>query len=193
MGATLAVLASLALLPLVPAFVLFKSLPSRATAIGPLSGLKVKLGGAFAGYVIVLVYLTVFYANNMNRPAYRSWQVHGALKYLGDGVAPNNTEVSCVLRPPLLAIEPDHTFAFEIPVVDGAEMPHLVFQAAGYEGQTVYLSQAVRYGENKYSAKVDAKNARIEFEQPITLRPKAAAPPYQPSVAAVPIAVGGSM
>jgi hypothetical protein len=54
----LVILFSVVLLPLVPAILLFKLLPSDATAEGPWKGLKIKVGGAFAGYFIVALLLT---------------------------------------------------------------------------------------------------------------------------------------
>jgi hypothetical protein len=43
------------LLPLIPAYILFKSLPSTAIVTGPLQGLKINLGGAFAGYFLLFL------------------------------------------------------------------------------------------------------------------------------------------
>ena len=43
------------LLPLLPAWILFRKLPSTAKVDGPWQGMKVKLGGAFAGYFVVLL------------------------------------------------------------------------------------------------------------------------------------------
>lgn len=47
----------LVLLPLVPAFILFKFLPSSGNAGGDAFGLTWKFGGAFAGYLIVFLLL----------------------------------------------------------------------------------------------------------------------------------------
>jgi hypothetical protein len=43
------------MLPIIPAFLLFKALPSRANASGPFHGLEIKLGGAFAGYFVLVI------------------------------------------------------------------------------------------------------------------------------------------
>jgi hypothetical protein len=52
----LLILVTLFLLPLIPAFLLYKFLPSKSTATGPFKGLNLKLSGAFAGYFILLLF-----------------------------------------------------------------------------------------------------------------------------------------
>ena len=59
----LVVLTAIVMLPLIPAFLLFKLLPSRAVVKGPLAGLDVSLGGAFGGYVALTVFVATFFAN----------------------------------------------------------------------------------------------------------------------------------
>jgi hypothetical protein len=54
----LVILFAVVLLPLVPAVLLFKFLPSDASAEGPWKGLKIKVGGSFAGYFLMVVLLT---------------------------------------------------------------------------------------------------------------------------------------
>src|ERR1700716_3283566 len=65
MGATytfLYVLAAVLLLPLVPAFLLYKFLPSKTSVSGPFKGLNLKLTGAFGGYfLLVLTAIGVFF------------------------------------------------------------------------------------------------------------------------------------
>jgi hypothetical protein len=43
------------LLPLLPAFVLFRFLPSSSDVQGPFKGLTVQIGGAFAGYFLTVL------------------------------------------------------------------------------------------------------------------------------------------
>jgi hypothetical protein len=52
---SLLILVCVILLPIVPAFLLFHALPSKAFVSGPLEGLKINLGGAFAAYFAVVV------------------------------------------------------------------------------------------------------------------------------------------
>ncbi len=52
----ISVLAAVILIPLAPAFILYKLLPSKASVKGPFKGLDLNLQGAFGGYfVLVLV------------------------------------------------------------------------------------------------------------------------------------------
>ena len=55
-------LAAILLLPLIPAFILYKFLPSKTNVSGPFKGLNLKLTGAFAGYfLLVLTAIGVFF------------------------------------------------------------------------------------------------------------------------------------
>jgi hypothetical protein len=56
------ILAGILLLPLIPAFILYKFLPSKATVTGPFKGLNLKLSGSFGGYfLLVLVSSGIFF------------------------------------------------------------------------------------------------------------------------------------
>lgn len=72
-------LAFVVLLPIVPAYFLFRALPSEADVTGPLQGLTIKLGGAFAGYfaLLVLVLSTHTFWNPPPVPASQTWDVEG--------------------------------------------------------------------------------------------------------------------
>lgn len=72
-------LALVILLPMAPAFVLFRALPSTASVTGPLQGLDLKLGGAFAGYFALLI--LVFSTHNIwnPSPAGQVWEVSGTV------------------------------------------------------------------------------------------------------------------
>lgn len=92
-------LTTILLLPLVPAFLLYKFLPSKTNVSGPFKGLTIKLTGAFGGYfLLVLTSLGIFFpilknqqqkqiellqqkitelTNNANKQ--ESWQLHGVV------------------------------------------------------------------------------------------------------------------
>ena len=92
-------LTTILLLPLIPAFLLYKFLPSKTNVSGPFKGLNIKLTGAFGGYfLLVLTSLGIFFpilknqqqkqievlqqkitelTNNANKQ--ESWQLHGVV------------------------------------------------------------------------------------------------------------------
>ena len=76
-------------LPLLPAFVLFKALPTDAKLEGPLQGMNLKFSGAFAGYFAIL--LLVLSTHSVWNPPdnYQVWTVSGVVAdETGAGVQP---------------------------------------------------------------------------------------------------------
>jgi hypothetical protein len=66
------------ILPLVPSFLLFKFLPSRGNISGPLQGMQIKFGGAFAGYLILAFLLRPVVIKKLEpKPEYEVWTVEG--------------------------------------------------------------------------------------------------------------------
>ncbi len=58
------------LLPIIPAYILYKSLPSEAQVDGPFKGLNIKLTGAFGGYfLLVMISIAAFLAMQNAKPA----------------------------------------------------------------------------------------------------------------------------
>jgi len=57
------------LLPLLPAYVLFKTLPADATVEGPWKGLRIKLGGGFGGYflLVLIVFGYLYWMNERGK------------------------------------------------------------------------------------------------------------------------------
>ena len=68
MWTPLVMLSFIVLLPVVPAYLLFRLLPSTGNVEGKLQGLEIKLGGAFAGYV-ALVFLVLQTESTWDPPA----------------------------------------------------------------------------------------------------------------------------
>lgn len=190
MNNPLLTLAVLVILPMIPALILFKFLPSRAVVKGPLAGLDVKFGGAFGGYVAIMVFVAMYFSQNMSAPTYRTWQVSGAVEAESNAVL-RSDDISCVPVPPLLHIAADRNFRLEMPMPEGQEMPDLFIQAPGYLGQTVQLAGEDRAGTKRYEVRIDKEKARIVFKEPIVLRKAASEPAYTPNVAAMPL-LGGS-
>jgi hypothetical protein len=164
----LLVLTTIVMLPLVPAFILFKLLPSRAVVKGPLAGLDVSLGGAFGGYVALTVFVATFFAHSIDKPT--ALHVHGSLQF-PDGERP--PVVTCDVHPP--AFRTVGARDFELDMDDG-RMPVLVFSADGYDSVPVYLDKVPKKPEN----------GRIEIPDVVFRK----SPPYKPAQP-VQVAEGG--
>jgi hypothetical protein len=93
-------LSVLVLLPIIPAFLLFKALPSTAMVSGPFQGLTINLGGSFAGYFVVL--LILLSAHSVWSPVpIEVWTIDGSvLDASGKPIPAPRMNVS-VLPPPL--------------------------------------------------------------------------------------------
>jgi len=68
------------LLPIIPAYLLFKKLKSSAEASGPFGGLAIKLGGAFAGYFVVFFTLYFKLPNKFIVEKKPDWKITATLK-----------------------------------------------------------------------------------------------------------------
>ncbi|HEV2719306.1 MAG TPA: hypothetical protein VG323_04745 [Thermoanaerobaculia bacterium] len=162
------VLTVLALLPLIPAILLFKLLPGGNTEVeGPLAGLKVKLGGAFGGYVALTAFLATFYATSLKPAgsAMEEWTVVGDVR-AGAG------EITCKLSPPL-SILPGNHFFWHISKAKGTELPSIVFEAPGFEGETLYLTKTA-YLNGAMPIDIDDSAKIVRVKAPIVLPKKEA-------------------
>jgi len=122
-------LACMILLPIVPASLLFKALGSTGDVSGPMLGLKIKLGGAFAGYFAVLVLLFVMYKTW--HPTYAVWKVHGAVTDdQGIPIQPLD-EKNVTLQPASVYFFPDGSFDMTFSAAPG-DWPTLVVSYPNY-------------------------------------------------------------
>jgi hypothetical protein len=67
------------LLPIIPAFILFKALPASGSVDGKLQGLEIKLSGAFAGYFAVVLLIVANHTVLMP-VQYQVWTVTGQVQ-----------------------------------------------------------------------------------------------------------------
>jgi len=85
----LIILAGVLLIPLVPAFVLYWMLPSKASVVGPLKGLNVNLQGAFAGYFALFLVaaglVQIWTPAQSSRPDYQDYLLLGTVELSGTG------------------------------------------------------------------------------------------------------------
>ena len=82
-------LAAILLLPLIPAFIIYKFLPASDTDVsGPYQGLSLKLKGAFAGYFLLVIVGLVLQYTVMNNKQGKQ------IEELGRAVAEKNTAIT---------------------------------------------------------------------------------------------------
>lgn len=167
----LVVISVLVLLPMVPAYVLFKVLRSKGEVSGPLGSFKIALSGAFGGYFALTVFIfTVAEKAEVLTPPAPLWHVRGTIAFDdGDGAS----EIKCTVLPPhsVHTVDIDRRFDVDVPMADHAEIPRFFFTADGYVGEPVQLADAGKPGA--YHAHMQDATTLV-FDEPIMLRKKAA-------------------
>lgn len=161
------------LLPLVPAYILYKALRSEASVTGPFQGFRLHLSGAFAGYFILVV--AVFHFSPLFHPDhYQVWEVKGHLAV--DPVAGQASSVKprITVEPPFQNIYDDGRFDMEIVTVPGErgqiKFPTLVVQHPDYQSVSIDLNDPHSgYGEQPVKFTRDEKNQAIVFQDAVHL------------------------
>jgi hypothetical protein len=166
------ILSFVILLPLIPAFLLFKLLPARAVVKGPLAGLNVNLSGAFGGYVALTVFITGVAATaNMLKPAKPPdpvWHVQGTIQLEGEDAATDPDITFQLVKPArVYKASVDRSFDVDIPMTDRAPIPHFFFKPKGYVGERVELSDLGRPGN--YKSHMENATTLV-IDEPIVLR-----------------------
>jgi len=118
------ILALWVLLPLIPAVLIYWLFPSTTVmASGPLHGLSVKAGGAFAGYLIVFVVVIPWVIANYNAVGgwlHPAWTITGNVRVIdkrGLEIHPNDSfyQKICIRTQPEVNSFFDPTFSITIP------------------------------------------------------------------------------
>jgi|SRR5271165_1511490 len=163
--------------PILPAFVFFRFLPSKADVSGPFQGLELKLGGAFGGYFLILLLSYSTITGMLNRAEAQRWVVTGNIALADPSDKPQLALLT--MHPPSPAMEETGHFSLDLllPTSDseGSDSPHLQVSYAGYQNVTVPIMIAgggkpsSSYAGQNFELKVDAAQHRIEVVQPIRL------------------------
>jgi hypothetical protein len=104
------ILAAVLLLPLIPAFLLYKFLPSRTSVGGPFKGLNIKLTGAFGGYfLLVITAIGVFFPLLKNEQAKIIEQQNEKIKELENTMSSHQ---QWVMKGNILSTSPKQTKVF---------------------------------------------------------------------------------
>ena len=199
--------AAVVLVPLIPAFLLYKFLPPGRTEVGgPFKGLDIKLSGAFAGYFLVVLIVTsllVFLIKTRPAPCpvcpappatqYEVYTVTGKVDLEGD---PNSqkideTQLTFSILPPERTVKPNGSFSLEIPVKPGQtgkpEFPDLIVghENRAYGKETIPLDEKSPYKRQDFTVDYDKTSRTIVLKPAIRLT--AATQPFHPQAIAKPI------
>jgi len=174
------------LLPIVPALLLYKLLPSTADVSGPFHGLKIKLGGAFAGYFLLV--LVVFF---WPRPkaAYEVWTVKGMIQDESGAALPQE-KFNVNIQPRTIDYtQNEGTFEMDILVKRGQsgqpKFPKLLVEwqpAQAFGNAYVHLDPTDQlFATKKYKLNVNSQWREITVTEPIMLEQKVTEKPYAPA------------
>jgi|SRR5580692_205307 hypothetical protein len=158
----LATLASIVLLPIIPAYFLFKALPSSTASVtGPLQGLQLKLGGAFAGYFAVLLLITYTHSVWAPPPAFQVWEVSGQVTDdTGAAIDPLYIQ-DVALDPPTFQPSADGTFKLTFSTVPapggGVDYPTLTISHPSYGPVMISLQPSAKGAANPLGLVSDGK------------------------------------
>lgn len=119
------------LVPMVPAFVLYRMLPSTSVVSGPFKGLTVQLSGAFGGYFLLILIAFAFLAAQPNAATDELWEVKGKI-VVPDGQPIDMDQLKVRLVPTSLDLIGDGRFIVRVPArrdsSGTARFPTLVFE-----------------------------------------------------------------
>ena len=167
------------ILPIIPAYVLFKKLPSTAIATGPFHGLNLNLSGAFAGYFIVVLVVSASVTFFYQKPRYDMWTIKGSILLDKSETGADARNANLSIQPPKQTIFPDGGFEFvNVPYKKGDALPSIIVAKDGYGLATAHLGE-------QYKVAYDENNKTITILHPIALEKERVA--YNPTVTAVKI------
>ena len=183
-------LAAILILPMIPAFVLYKSLPSRTKVSGPFKGLDISLTGAFGGYflLVLLALGHVVYKQEAEKtiastfPRYETWELLGTLEFSGPPESTDRVDSSLVtltFHPDPATpgdLQPNNTmdFSARIPVIrksDGSfEFPFrsVFFEHDDFHMGTFYVKEDDE--RKKLGRAVNEGDKKITVKDSISLR-----------------------
>jgi hypothetical protein len=164
------------LLPIIPAYILYKTLPSRTKVSGPFKGLNIQLTGAFGGYFIVAFLTGSFITSyTLLNVEYELWTVEGKIQLKQGGFNPIGTIIA--IKPPEQTLYREGRFVIEnVPLAKkmGIKKPSLLIQKEGYKINEVTLeTDPPQYeGIPKYKIDYDEDHKNISINTPIILERK---------------------
>ena len=167
------------LVPLLPAFLLFKFLPSSSSDVsGPFKGLNIKLGGAFAGYFITVVLAWQVFAYIVKPTMSDNWNVVAHIAFDGSQPAhPDAAQAVVLVKPPTADIDSTGFFQMMVPIprvhTGAVDIQRLVIAMEGYQTVNVPLdpdgAHLGAFGGEDYQVTFDKTRHSILINKPIVL------------------------
>jgi len=160
------------LLPVLPAWILFKYLPSTAVVKGPLKGLDINVGGAYAAYFILVVLLLYTRERFVTPALYQVWAVHGTVTDETDDVPLELfKEQDISLIPPELNVYEHGSFSLHFyssppPGGQGFEYPELNIGHKNFGNIKILLDPAELKSQKnqRWSANIDESSRQIHLK-----------------------------
>jgi hypothetical protein len=175
------------LLPMTPAYILYKALPARTTIKGPFKGLNIQLSGAFGGYFLLVLTIIGFITTRPQplTSRYEVWEVKGRIQWDQDGGPPDPQRLRLSLVPANQTILGDGSFDIQIApeVVDKGKLkfPKLVIDHPDFQTITIDLNDTQnKYGGVVKKVSMDILSKEIAVDDPIELKKKGQLAPYAP-------------
>ena len=169
-------LSAILFLPVLPAYLLYRLLPSTTSVRGPFKGLTLNLTGAFAGYFLLVLLAVSFTYTSLSpsNPTYEIWRVEGKVgekaisPLMGEGII-DPAEMTIGIQPPSYSMGSKGEFAVTVVVTPGhvkgkRQFPTLVFNRRGYSG-VVWTLNAARADEFD----LDEKNKTLTIKKLISM------------------------
>ena len=172
------------LLPILPAILLFKLLPSTADVSGPFQGLQIKLGGAVAVYFLLVLIISF---GPRPTPPYEVWTVKGYILDEAGQPLPAD-KVNMNIQPRSVEYLNDGSFEMDILVKRNqsgqVKLPTLNVEwqpAQLFGNATVHLDTAGQLFGKKYDMKSSSSSREITIVEPIKLQKKIEETAYKPA------------
>ena len=166
------------LLPLTPAYILYKALPAKARVSGPFKGLNIQLSGAFAGYFLLVLVIFGFLGTRPRPrdPKYEVWKVTGKMKFDNSWTDTEKEKVQLSLIPGNQRIYANGDFEMLVApeIAEGGKLkfPKLLIRQDGFQIVTIDLDNAeATYGQMSQAVSKDFRTKDIDVKTPIELQP----------------------
>lgn len=162
------------LVPIVPAYVLYKSLPNRTVVKGPFQGLNVQLSGSFGGYFLIV--LIVFFSWPQE-PKFELWEIKGRVQCRDCVYGQEMDHLSISLNPPNVTLLDTGEFRAQIAKAPGQtgqlSFPILMVQHPDFQTVTIDLNEgAAEYGQQALRLRRNQAARTITVEDALVLQKK---------------------